>query len=699
MIFSYKELKRLANLTPKTTLEEVNKAINTIGFEVDGTTSFGNVEGVKFGKILEITKNPNADNLHVCKIEFSDKTRVIQTNSNTVSVGMVVVAFVPGSKKGDITFAAKELKGINSEGMLTSLGELGVPKDLIRPSISEGITPYSIKDLSLDPVEVLGLQDTLIDVDILSNRSDAQSYLIMAKELAAYFGTKPLALKVKTTTKKSTLKVTKGIEKSLVLVEGTKDFTIDVAKQILLAKGGVKSINDIVDLSNLTLIMTGQPTHAYDASKVGKDFSVSLAKGKVVVFGNKEVELKDDLVVKSANKIVSLGGVIGLEETGSSEDTKDFVLEMGRFNIKDVRKSAKTIKMSTTSSIQSSKEIALGTTALAIEYISTILKDFSLPVNKPKEEVVEVEYNFEDTKRLAGFDITKEKNWNKTIKSLESLGYSFTANKVTVPSYRHDIKTKQDINEEVFRFFGYDSFEPVKPMLNPTSVKHVNDIKSSIAAQGYQEVVTYSLISKVKNNINPFGFKDVVNLETFVSKEREVIRSSQAYSLLEVVEYNKKRKLESISLFSQGMIGDGVESIIMATSVNCFHKIKKDVLNLLPSGITFKRYEGKELHEGVSALIFAGSELIGWIGKVSPMLTEQDVYMAEFIKWDGQALKEIKKYSSEPLKARDVTYELKEKEDIASHIEKTNAHEVKVIDTYEKDGVKKVTLRYIEDKE
>ena len=698
MIFSYKELKRLANLSSSTKLEDVVKAINTIGFEVEETKPFGDVTGVKFGKILEITKNPNADNLNVCKIEFSDKIRVIQTNASNVKKGMVILAFVPGSKMGDIKFASKELKGINSEGMLTSLEEIGVPKELIRSSIAGLITSYDIKDISKDPIKVLDLQDTLIDVDILSNRSDAQSYIIMARELSAYFGTEIIKFSSKEGKIVSSLKVKESIEKSLVLMSGKNNFNINIKDQLLLSKTGIKSINDIVDLSNLALIMTGQPTHAYDSSKVSKDFEVSKVSEKVIVFGNKEVELKDDLVIMSGGKVVSLAGVIGLESTGSYENTKNFILEMGRFNIKDVRKIAKTIKMNTSSSIQSSKEIALGTTILAIEYISSILKDFSKPVNLPKEEVIEVEYSFEDTKRLAGFDITKEKNWNKTIKSLETLGYEFKDNKVIVPSYRHDIKTKQDMNEEVFRFFGYDSFKPMKPAIIPTTVKHIKDIKQNIAAQGYQEVVTYSLISEDKNIINPFNFAKIIKLETFVSKEREVIRSSQAHSLLEVVEYNQKRKMESINLFSQGMIGEGIESIILTSTRNCFNRLKRDVINLLPSGIEFKRYEGKELHDGVSALIMLKNKVIGWIGKVSPMLTNIDVYMAEFILWEGSITKEVKKYSTEPLKSRDVTYELKEKEDIASYIENVEAKEIKVIDTFKKDGINKVTVRYIEEK-
>ncbi|GFR95725.1 phenylalanine--tRNA ligase beta subunit [Elysia marginata] len=190
MRFSYKELKRLASLPEKVTIEEVAKAINSIGFEVEATFPFGDVEGIKFGKVLEVSKNPHGDKLNVCKIEFDDKTRIIQSTATNVVPGKVIIAFVPGSRAGGITFGEKKMKEIVSEGMLSSLTELGVSKDLVRDSYQEGIMFYDeVKDLSLDPVDYLDLQDTIIDVDILSNRSDAQSYYVMARELAAYFKT------------------------------------------------------------------------------------------------------------------------------------------------------------------------------------------------------------------------------------------------------------------------------------------------------------------------------------------------------------------------------------------------------------------------------------------------------------------------------------------------------------------------------
>ena len=694
MIFSLHELKRLAGLDNKVKLSDINNAINSLGFEVESNTPFGNVSGIKFGKVLKLEKNPNADTLTVVDLEFEDKNRVIQTNATNLKVGDVVVAFVPGSSRGDITFGAKELQGIMSEGMLTSLGEYGIDKELVREEY-EGIMTYNdVTDLSMDPVEYLGLRDILIDIDVLSNRSDAQSYMVMANEIAAYFKVEMPKLNQNKSSLKSNIKIENGKSESLVMMESTNDFSITIKEQILLAKSGIKSINDIVDLTNLTLIMTGQPTHAYDKDSVGKNFTASLSSDNVVIFGGKEVAMKNNLVIKSDDKVVSMAGVIGLENTGVNKETKDFVLELGIFNGKDIRSSMKKVKLSTRASIQSSKNFGYGTTKLALEYLSSKLNTFSEPVNTKKDKVKELKYNVKSASILAGFDMTKHEKWNDVVESLELLGFKFLVDLVQIPSYRYDIESYQDLNEEIFRFFGYNTFEPKAPKLTASPIKSQDNIKTRIAARGYNEVVTYSLISKVKNVVNPFDFKETTVLETFVSKEREVIRSSQAISLLDVIEYNQKRGMNDVSIFAEGMIGNGLNTFAIASSIRTFEEMKSDVVNLLPSGIIFKRMVNKDFHEGVSAQIFLGDENIGWIGKVHPSHSTINAFIAEFTLENAKYISKVSEYSNDPLKTRDVTYELSAKQELGSHIEKDGAFSVKVIDEFKKEDINKVTVRY-----
>lgn len=699
MLFSLNELKKLAHLNDEVTIDEVVKAINSIGFEVEGYSTFAPVEGIKFGRILEVTKNPNADKLNVCRIQFDDKERIIQTNANNVEANTTVIAFVPGSKMRDITFGAKELKGIVSEGMLSAPSEFGIDSALLRDKWNEGISRYDIEDIFLDPIKELGLNDYMIDVSILSNRSDANSYYVMARELAAYFKTEFNTPEIKEPNLETSLNTIGGEEKSLVILETKNDFNISIKEQLFLAKHNVKSINNFADLTNLTLIYSGQPTHAYDKNKVSNDFKVGKYSGSVKVFGNKDVSLENDLVIFSGDKPVSVAGVIGLEDTGVSQETETAVIEFGRFNIKDVRKAVKSVKLNTDASNQSSKEIALGATYLALSYLTNKVKNFSNIINLPSIEEKAIKYDAKKVSFLAGSDITKEVKYEDTINSLEILGFKFNEDKVTIPTYRHDIETQQDMNEEVFRFYGYDNFKASAPKINSTKIQKPKMWSSLVATQGYQEVVTYSLISKELNKVNPFGFENQVALETFVSKEREVIRNSQALSLIQVIEYNSKRKMGDISIFDIGMINHGVKTVALASTVKTLDQIKQDITNLLGE-VSFERLNNEALHPGVSAKIIKNGEMVGWVGKLHPSISPFSAFIAEFKIKEGQSKVEFKEYSSEPLKTRDITFELKQGEEISSKLNQLKdmyLFNIKIIDTYEHEDVRKITVRVTAD--
>lgn len=700
MLFSFLKLKELANMPSSTTIEDVNNAINSIGYEVEEFNKFADVEGIKFGKVLETSKNPNADKLTVCRIEFDDQERIIQTAATNVVVGDVVIAFVPGSRSGEMTFAAKELKGVMSEGMLSSPSEFGLSADLFRKEHIEGIAKYNyITDLSIDPIKHLGLDDFIIDIKILSNRADANAYYSMALELAAYFGTKVNLPKRKISTFKSSIKHEKGVEKSLSFMEAKKDFSISMQDQFFLAKSGIKSVNDVADLSNLILIMTGQPTHAYDKTSVGTSFKAEYKSGKVNIFGNKEVILEENLVITSDNEIVSVAGVIGIEEKATSNATKDFILEFGRFNIKDVRKSAKTVKLNTMASNQSSKEFTEGVTKLALDYASELLNNFSDVVSEPELRRKFAPWNVREISMLAGMDVQKDARYEKTLSALEIIGYRFMTDKVEVPSHINGIDEQQDMNEEFFRYYGFDNLKPQAPKLTPSHIQTIVSLNKQVAAQGYNESVAYTLISAERNIFNPFGFAKTVKLETFVSKEREVIRDSMLASMLEIVEYNQKRKMEAISIFDIGMINDGIKVLALASTVKSFAQMLSDIKNVINLPFEVVRFEAKEVHKGTSAKLMLNGEMIGWIGKSHPSLTEVDMMFAE-IKISSTNKKIIfSPYSQEQLKQRDITLPLNAKYDVKPIIDKfrelPEVYSVEVIDTFAKEGKNNTTFRII----
>lgn len=698
MLFSFKKIIELANLPKTLTIEEVSEAITSIGFEVESIKNFTNVKGIKFGKILSVEKNPNSDKLNVCHLEFSDKKRIIQTTADNVKVGMVVIAFVPGSSVNGIVYEKKELKGIVSEGMLTSLSEFGISKDLVRPSNNSGITSYDeVDDLELDPLEYLELNDFIIEIKVLSNRADVNSYFSLALELGAYFGTNVKLPTRQKTPNFSSITVDSNNTKSLTFVEGKKDFTISVKDQILLAKSNIKSINDVADLTNLTLIMTGQPTHAYDKSVVGKHFAAKYKSANVKVFGNKDIQLNDNLVITSDNEIVSVAGVIGIEGKGVSENTVDFILEFGRFNIKDVRHSAKTVRLSTMASNQSSKEFNPVLTKWAIDFVSQWTSSLTEPINEPTSQEKNIPFSLENVSFLAGIpNIENTPKYKKAKNALEIIGFVFGDKIVRVPAHIHGINSQQDLVEEIFRFYGYDDLVPAAPTLRPSHVNNKTNFHMLLAALGYQEVSTYTLLSKERNIFNPFDFPKTVSLETFVSKEREEVRNSLAISLLEIIDYHQKRKLNNISIFDIGMINDGWLTLCVSSTIKTFAQIVSDLKNIVSERIVLKRFKNKNVHSGVSAQIFLDEQLIGWIGKLHPSIDSTDALVAEVILPNVEKRIIFQEYKSTPLSYEDITVELGLHEDVAHTIDKhwkDNVYSIDVIDEYKKGEKNNVTIR------
>jgi len=696
MKFSLIKLRELANLPEeKYSLEQITSAINSLGFEVEEVIKCADVEGIKFGKVLKTLKNENSEKLTICKIKFNDKERTIQTTATNVKEGMTILAFVPGSRREDITFGAKEMAGVLSEGMLTSFGELGFDKDLLHPR-HEGITEYHF-DISEDPIKVLKLQDYIIDVDILSNRSDANSYLVMARELSAYFNTKTKELKAKTPTFKSAIKVQNGKAQSLSFVEVNDDFELTIEDEILLYKNGIKSINKFADLSNLILIMTGQPAHAYDSAKVKGPMSASHKSGKVKAFG-KEVELNKNLVITSGNKIVSIAGVIGIEDYEVSDKTSKALIELGRFDAKDIRNNMISAKLQSKAGIQSAKIFGSGTTKLAIDYISSKVTSHSQVINFKESEPKEVPFSKEEISKVFGFDITKDKKYSLITKQLESLGFEIKKDLIKAPSYRVDVNTQQDINEEFFRFYGYNELKPVAPKAEVARVRRSDSISLAIALKGYNQVLTYTLVNEKDSKINPWSFKKKIELETFISKHHQFIRKTQLVSINKVIQYNTKQKIKSLNIFEIGYIQSSFRTIALASTTKTFKETLQDVVDII-GDVEVKRDVIDGLHPNISAKLFKGKEMVGIIGKVHPSISKTEYIFAEFIDKKDKNNFKLNEFKPTPLKHIDITYELKERDELSSFILKSKFFSIEIIDSFIDGKIRKITVRYIGDEE
>ncbi|MGL6125246.1 MAG: phenylalanine--tRNA ligase subunit beta [Metamycoplasmataceae bacterium] len=695
MLFSENKLRELASLGKNIKTEEILNAINSIGFEVESCNPLSDIHGIKFGHVLKTYKNTNSDNLNVCEIQFNDKKRIIQTAAKNVKEGDYLIAFVPGSGINGITFEAKEIKGVISEGMLTSFDELGFNGKLVRKEWKEGIFILSEKvSLDKDPIKELDLHDNIIDISILTNRSDAISYIIMARELSAYFQTKPYELPIIKTNINSKIKM-KSIENNYISgVEVTIDsYRMSLDDIILLLKSNIKMEDDIRDLSSLILIMTGVSSRIYSSKKIVGD--ISLAYEKNILFN--DVKLEKALVVKNEKNILSIAGILESPEFQYSKNDKEVIFEFSSLDPKEVRNSARLLKITNDSSINSSKSVSHGSIQLAVNLISTKLNSFSDHINKIEIKPKSIKFEKDYVNKYAGFEITESKKYEDVLESLKILGFEYKGEKISIPTYRNDIEGMQDIVEEIFRFYGLNNFKDSQPKTKFNGVSQTRDFSLICSFMGYYQFWSYTLVNEEKNTFNPFSFKNKISLLTYISQNHNSIRNSIAPSLEEIYEYNNKRRMGNINFFDIGMINNR-KALCIGTDIKTYTEIKSDIFKIYGKELEIKKLDFDFFHPNYNAGLYDNNILVGWIGKMHPKISKNNLIFAEIlIDQNIKSISKFEEYDNAPLKERDITIPLKEGESINIFIDDLKKikgiFEVIQIDCFVKGNISNFTFK------
>lgn len=703
MLFSLNYLKQLAHLPSSLTDEEIIAAFNALSFEVEAVHKMPKIEGIKFGKVLKTYKNPNGDNLTVCEIHFSDKKRIIQTTATNVKDGQIIIAFIPGSKKDEFEFGVKTLKNIVSEGMLTSVNEFGLNNDLLFSNQS-GINHYEdISDLTLDPIAYLSLNDTIVDLAILPNRADANSYYIMALELAAFFHTKVNDFKCKEPSFKSRLKIKNSAHNYFAMIEATNNYELLFSEQVLLSKSNFKVSNDINDLANLTFLMTGQPVNVYDKDLIGQDFKLDFgAKDEIILINKEKVIVNNsNLLIYDNKQIINLAGINQVDGTKAYNESQKVIFGYGQFDHVLVRENIKTTKHLSSITIQAGKLNNLALMHLVSEFLMTKLQVFSTPINLPHlNKLLSIKYEHGQINEVAGFALTDNKLFIKALNSLKILGFKDEKNIITPPPYRFDIITLEDLCEEIFRFYNYNNFVLVPPISSP---KIINDFKrwdEQFVAQGFNEIKTYLLTSHENNLFNPLGVFPTIKLISPISILRAQIRNSIITSFQEVVTYHLKQKNLRFDFYEISQIHDGINVLGLVSSYRNFNEMKYVLSNVFGNVLTFKREFNQFLHPGISANIYYKNKLIGYIGQINPHLFNHDVIFVELkLNEITQSKFKYHPFIETPLKSRDITVSLKQHHSIEQTIniiQKTaGIVDLFIVDKFNDKGFTKVTLRIV----
>jgi phenylalanyl-tRNA synthetase beta chain len=647
MKFSINWLREFVDL-PKTP-EEIADLLTRAGVETENIETRGaKIDNVVVSQITTSSRHPNADRLTVCEVDDgSDVKRQIVCGATNYKVGDKVPLALPGVRLPNGTEIRKsKLRGVESEGMLCSAIELGLGED------ASGLLILSTEAKVGARISDLFPSDTILDVEITPNRGDLLSHYGLAREIAALTGKK---LK----SRSSDAKI--EIRKTGVTISSTRECPFFSARKIdnvqvgpspqwLRAKiesVGIRSINNIVDISNFVMLELGQPTHAFDADKLKGDINVRLAREceKFLALDGKTYSLKpDNCVVADQQRAVGIGGVMGGEETGVTGSTRNILLEAAYFLPASVRKTARELGLPSDASYQFERgvdpEMVLRASARATELIREIsggtpAKEINaagkLPANPP-----DVSLSYEKCDRVVGIAI-KPKQVDEI---LTHFGLKKTSAaklmKWKIPSYRRDLQRDVDLIEEVVRAYGAEKIPGTdRSLFTPSSAAdHAHDLESAmrerLVARGLFEARTSKLIPRTSSAFS----EGAVELRNPLSEDHVALRPSLIGGLLGVLERNVNAGAESVAIFEIGRAfipSSGKEERHLAVllwgnagSAPDWRSQSKRVLDLFDlrgaldavvQNLSFK--PGKFSDLALAVEVWSGDKMVGFAGQLS----------------------------------------------------------------------------------
>lgn len=552
------------NTTPRQFAEAMTMSGSKVeGYEIEGEE----ISNVVIGRVLSIEKHPDADKLVVCQIDVrsGQPVQIVTGATNVVEGALVPVALdnstLPGGKK----IKKGKLRGILSEGMLCSLGELGLVQNDFPYAMEDGI--FLVEENCHEGHDIrsaIGLNDTRVEFEITSNRPDCLSVIGLARETAATYHV-PLKLHDP---------VVKGCGDDInqylkVTVEATDlcpRYTAKVVKNVKIAPSprwmrerlrasGVRPINNLVDITNYVMLEYGQPLHAFDL-KYNKGNEIIVRKAQdgetlMTLDGVDHTFTKDMLVICDAEKPVAVAGVMGGEHSGIMDDTKTVVFESASFHGTNVRLTSKKLGMRTDASSRFEKGISAELTMPAILRACELVE--MLGAGDVVDGIIDVDNSDKTPKTVAfepdwinsflGIQLPKE----EMVKILTDLGFTVENDCITVPHFRIDIEHKVDIAEEIVRIFGYNNI----PTTAPTGIsrgivtpyqKFERSINNIMLELGCYEIQTYSFISpKYYDNIllpENSPLRKSVTISNPLGEDTSVMRTTTIPSMLEILSRN-----------------------------------------------------------------------------------------------------------------------------------------------------------------
>jgi phenylalanyl-tRNA synthetase beta chain len=567
MKFSVNWLREFVDLPEKP--EEIADLLTRAGVETEGIEARGaNVDKVIVAQITGSSRHPNADRLSVCEVDDgSGVKRQIVCGATNYKVGDKVPLALPGAKlPNGLEIRESKLRGVESAGMLCSPIELSLGED------ASGLLILSPDAKIGAPIADLFPADTILDVEITPNRGDLLSHFGLAREISALTGKKltSTARESKIPVKKTGVNITSTRECPFFSARKIDHVTVGPSPQWLRAKienVGVRSINNIVDISNFVMLELGQPTHAFDADKLKGGINVRLARDgeKFLALDGKTYSLKpDNCVVADQERAIGIGGVMGGEETGVTESTKNVLLEAAYFLPASIRRTARELNLPSDASYRFERgvdpEMVLRASQRATELIQEIAggtpaKEINIAGKLPADPA-DVSLRYEKCDRVVGIGIKP--------KTADELLTRFGLKKISaaeitkwkIPSYRPDLQRDVDLIEEIVRAYGAERIPGTdRSRFTPSSAAdRAHDLelqmRQRLVAAGLTEVRTSKLLPRERL---AFG-ENAIELRNPLSEDHVALRPSLLPGLLGVLDHNVRAGAERVAIFETGKV-------------------------------------------------------------------------------------------------------------------------------------------------
>ena len=590
-------LKWIKDLVPGLTCtpQEYMDAMTLSGSKVEGYENMDeDLEKIVIGQVKSIEKHPDADKLVICQVDIGTETIQIVTGAPNVTEGAKVPVVLDGGKvagghdgnraEGGIRIKKGKLRGIESNGMMCSIEELGSTRDMFPLAPENGL--YILPEdapVGANAVEYLGLDDTEVEYEITSNRVDCFSILGIAREAAATFD-KKFVPPVVTETGNSE-DVNDYIKVDVKDTDLCSRYVARVVKNIKLAPSpewmqrrlraqGIRPINNIVDITNYVMEEYGQPMHAYDLDTIEYNEIVvrRAAKDEKFVTLDGQERILDDsvLVICDGKKAVGMAGIMGGENSMITDNVKTMLFEAACFDGTNIRLSSKKVGLRTDASSKFEKGLDPNTAMEAMNRACQLVEELgagevvggAVDVYPVKKEGRRIPFEPEKYNKLLGTDISKETMLSYFAK-LE-LSYDEKTNEIVVPSFRQDLECDADLAEEVARFFGYDKIPTTLPSGEATTGKisfkmRIEDVARDIAEFcGFSQGMTYSFESpKVFDKLllpADSPLRKTVVISNPLGEDFSIMRTTSLNGMLTSLSTNYNRRNKDVRLYELGNI-------------------------------------------------------------------------------------------------------------------------------------------------